>query len=66
MVYTLERRLESPPEGDEPLMTELTTPCGGADSGRRAMLAVKLRARDWFRADWSFSARRASILPASC
>jgi ATP-dependent protease ClpP protease subunit len=42
MVDTLERQLESPPDGDEPLVIELTTLGGGADSGRRAMLAVEL------------------------
>ena len=42
MVDTLERQLESPPAGDEPLVIELTTLGGGADSGRRAMLAVEM------------------------
>ena len=42
MVDTLERQLESPPDGNEPLVVELTTLGGGADSGRRAMLAVEL------------------------
>lgn len=42
MVDTLEQQLESPPDGDEPLVVELTTLGGGAESGRRAMLAVEL------------------------
>jgi ATP-dependent protease ClpP protease subunit len=42
MVDTLERQLEAPPDGNDPLVIELTTLGGGADSGRRAMLAVEL------------------------
>jgi len=42
MVETLEQQLEAPPEGNEPLVIELTTLGGGAESGHRAMLAVEL------------------------
>lgn len=42
MVQVLEQQLDSPPEGADPLVVELTTLGGGAEFGHRAMLAIEL------------------------
>jgi len=65
MVETLEQQLESPPGGDEPLVIELTTLGGGAELGRRAMLAMEQARERLGPRRLVFPARQPSIPPAS-